>query len=55
VTFSFSTKIGIVYLQNLHSATFGLGMVSCWVDGLSGKDRAVKVDSYWDLPYNIGR
>jgi hypothetical protein len=53
ITFGFSTKLGMVQMHSLRSATFGLGTVYCWVD--DERDKGVKLDGYWDLPFNIGR
>ena len=54
VSFDFkTTSLGIVHIDFLRSATFGLGSVECWVD--DDTDRKKKLEGYWNLPYNIGR
>jgi hypothetical protein len=45
-SFHFETSLGIVKLYSLKSKTFGLGTIECWAD--AERDRAVKVQGYWD-------
>lgn len=45
-TFPIETRLGIIKLYSLRSATFGLGSVLCWVD--DGREKATRTDGYWD-------
>lgn len=54
MSFKFKTSsLGVIHVDYLRSATFGLGSIECWVD--NDRERKKTLVGYWDLPYNIGR
>ncbi|WVR08401.1 hypothetical protein IAU60_005456 [Kwoniella sp. DSM 27419] len=53
ISFKVSTNLGQVQLYYLKSYQYGLGSVSCWID--NDKEKAVRINGYWEAPYNIGR
>ncbi|WVO17581.1 hypothetical protein L204_105278 [Cryptococcus depauperatus] len=53
VKFRLHPTIGNVEVHYLRSYQYKLGSVRCWVD--EEVDRAIKLDGFWQEPYNIGR
>lgn len=53
IGFQMTTSAGTIKLYSLHSRSFGLGKVECWVD--EARDRAVVEDGWWNRDENIGR